>query len=127
MSKYDFGKQLVNAQNATRTENGAEALKSTLNACLDAFSKLGVMRDKETDREILELWEAAFYEDRETAMRLLFYIRDIRGGQGARRVFRTIVRKMAYTELDYVVNNLPNFLEFGRGDDLIELIPCLSF
>lgn len=116
-----FLKDLKVTTNYTETENGAVALNSTLNSCLDAFGSLGAMKDVDENR-IIRLFSLAFAEDRVTAMRILFYIRDIRGGQGMRRVFRVIIKWLAETEPDYVINNLDNFLEYGRADDMLCLL-----
>lgn len=119
--KTDFLKALKEMDNFTYTENGAEALRSTGNAVLDAFGSLSAMRFS-SDEQILNTWYRAFYEDKELAMRLLFYVRDIRGGQGMRRIFRVIARNMAFNHPVYIINNLDNFLFFGRGDDILCLI-----
>ena len=42
MNKFLNGAKKI--QNFTYTENGASALKSTGNACVDAFGSLGAMR-----------------------------------------------------------------------------------
>ena len=78
---------LKESLNVTETENGAVALKSTLSKCVDAFGLLGSMKDS-SESQIVKVFSAAFNEDSKTAIKMLFYIRDIRGGQGARRVFR---------------------------------------
>ena len=117
----NFINELKKETNFTITENGAVAYKSTLNACLDAFGSLGAMRNIYKGR-IIEIFSKAFYEDRETAMRMLFYMRDIRGGQGQRRVFREIIKWLAESYPQIIVQNLKNFLEFGRGDDLLCLL-----
>lgn len=122
MSKNDFMKALVNENNLTETENGAGALKSTLNYCLDAFSTLGTVRTNETDDFIISTFSKAYAENRETALRMLFYFRDIRGGQGARRVFRVCMKWLAEVDDTFVTRNLDNFLFFGRGDDLFCLL-----
>ena len=116
-----FLNALKEMDNFTETENGAVALSSTGRAVLDAFGSLAAMKDS-PEAQILRTWQAAFNEDRELAMRLLFYVRDIRGGQGMRRVFRTIVKNMAYTHADLITKNLDNFLFFGRGDDVLCLL-----
>ena len=112
---------LKNEFNYTETENGAVALKSTMNACLDAFGSLGAMKFASND-QIIDVFKNAFYEDKVTAMRILFYVRDIRGGQGMRRVFRIIVKWLADNYPEFVKNNLNNFAEFGRWDDLFCLL-----
>ena len=108
-------------QNFTYTENGAGALKSTGNACVDAFGSLGAMRTSD-ESTIIETFKAAFAENREYAMKMVFYMRDIRGGQGARRVFRVIMKWLAERHPEYVIMNLDNFLFYGRGDDLLVLL-----
>ena len=122
MSKNDFMKALVNQNNLTETENGAGALKSTLNYCIDAFATLGTVRTNETDDFIITTFSKAYAENRETALRMLFYFRDIRGGQGARRVFRVCMNWLAEVDDTFVTRNLDNFLFFGRGDDLLCLL-----
>lgn len=117
----DFLTALKELDNYTTTENGAVALSSTGNAMLDAFGSLAAMKNSPED-DILRTFARAFKEDQALAMRLLFYVRDIRGGQGMRRVFRIIVKNMAYTHPDLIVKNLDNFLFFGRGDDVLCLL-----
>lgn len=118
MSFLDYLKE---EYNFTETENGAVALKSTTNACLDAFGSMGVMKNS-SDTEIIDVFKKAFFEDKKLAMRLLFYIRDIRGGQGMRRVFRICLSWLAVNYPEYVINNFDNILEYGRGDDFACLI-----
>ena len=117
----DFLTNLKAMNNYTKTENGAVALKSTLNPVLDAFGSLAAMKDR-PEAEILRMWNAAYQADPVLSMRLLFYIRDIRGGQGMRRVFRVIARNMALVNPDLMSKNLDNILFFGRGDDVLCLL-----
>lgn len=116
-----FLEDLKDELNYTETENGAVALNSTMNNCLDAFGSLGAMKDF-NEKDIIRTFNHAFVEDRATAMKILFYMRDARGGQGMRRVFRVIVGWLANNYPEYVVNNLSNFVEFGRWDDLLCLL-----
>ena len=116
-----FLAELKEIQNFTTTENGAVAFTSTGNAMLDAFGSLGAMKDSSVE-SILKTFDLAFNENPEMAMKLLFYIRDVRGGQGMRRVFRVIITHLAYTHSELVVANLENILFFGRGDDYLCLL-----
>ena len=116
-----FLAELKEIQNFTTTENGAVAFRSTGNAMLDAFGSLGAMKDSSVE-SILKTFDLAFNENPEMAMKLLFYIRDVRGGQGMRRVFRVIITHLAYTHPELVVANLENILFFGRGDDYLCLL-----
>lgn len=116
--KENFLDALKEIDNYTFTENGAVALNSTQNYLLDAFGQLGAMRNSLVET-IIDVFSKAFILDRKNAMRLLFYMRDIRGGQGQRRVFRICLRWLANNYPDYVKNNLDNILFFGRGDDYL--------
>lgn len=62
----------------TRTENGAVALNTTGDACLDFFSVVGALRNADEIR-IHRLFEEAYREDPLLATKILFYARDIRG------------------------------------------------
>lgn len=117
----NFTDLIENELNFTETENGAIALKSTKSGLLDAFGKLGAMRTND-ETEIIKVFNLAFAEDKELAMKLLFYIRDIRGGQGERRVFRVIMNYLAKNKPEVVVKNLDNFAFYGRYDDLLCLL-----
>ena len=119
----NFVNALKETNNFTTTENGAIALKSTNSACLDAFGSLGAMRNNhDNGTRAINIFMAAFNENRELAMRMLFYMRDIRGGQGERQLFRDIVTYLATNYPDLVKKNLPNFLKFGRADDILCLL-----
>ena len=116
---------LKKAANCTRTENGAAAYLSTGSDCLDFFASAGALR-KQTDEEILNRFLRAFAEDRNAAMKLLFYTRDVRGGLGERRVFRVGLRRLATDAPESVKKNLAYVALFGRWDDLLVLLdtPC---
>jgi hypothetical protein len=107
--------------NFTTTENGATALKSTNNYCLDAFGSLGAMR-KSSEEDIISTFSKAYAENTELALRMLFYIRDIRGGQGERRIFRILLKWLAENRREAVILNLENILFYGRGDDYLCLL-----
>ena len=117
----DFINGMKKETNFTETENGAVAYKSTLNACLDAFASLAAMKEANEDT-IITTFSKALAEDKALAMKLLFYVRDIRGGQGMRRVFRVILKYLAEHQPKLVINNLDNILYFGRGDDYLCLL-----
>ena len=111
--------------NKTYTENGAVTNRSTGKACLDLFATIGALR-RESDEEISTRFIRAFTEDPDTAMKILFYGRDVRGGLGERRVFRAALKWLAENEKNSVVRNLPYIAEYGRWDDVLVLLdtPC---
>jgi hypothetical protein len=76
--------------NRTFTDNGAVTYVTTMSDCLDLFATAGALRSA-TDSEIVFRFVRAFAEDKDIAMRTLFFARDIRGGLGERRFFRVII------------------------------------
>lgn len=123
----NFLDAMKEVNNFTVTENGAVALKSTNSALLDAFGTLGSYTNLTWEEHmkienILNYFYRAWVEDRKLATKMLFYFRDIRGGQGCRTLFRVITASLANKYPEYVINNFDNFLLYGRGDDLVYLL-----
>lgn len=111
---------LKKEDNFRHTENGAVTHKSTFSSCFDLFALGGAYR-KRTDEDILSLFKSAYSEDRELALKCLFYLRDIRGGQGERRFFRVCMEWLAENKEKVAIRLLPQIAEFGRWDDVVEL------
>ena len=107
--------------NKTETLNGAVTNISSGKFCLDLFASIGASRNLD-EREIVKRFHRAFCEDKNLAMKILFYARDIRGGLGERKVFRTIIRNLPKTSRSALVKNIKNIPEYGRYDDLLELM-----
>lgn len=116
---------IIQEANMTKTENGAASYESTGSDCLDLFATVGGLR-REGDAEIINRFLRAYTESPDTAMKLLFFARDIRGGLGERRVFRVILGWLAVNEPASVLKNLEYISEYGRFDDLLSLMdtPC---
>lgn len=108
---------LKEANNYTITENGATTHASTLNGLMDLFALGGAYRNR-SDDDCITLFKKAFEEDESYALKCLFYLRDIRGGQGERRFFRVILKWLANNHSDAVLRNMEYISEFGRWDDL---------
>lgn len=117
--------ELKKWMNKTYTENGATTFYSTGSDCLDLFATVGALR-LASEENIITRFTKAFAEDRTTALKILFFARDIRGGLGERRVFRVILSHLAKTEAEIVKKNIPFIAEYGRYDDLLCLLstPC---
>ena len=107
--------------NYTRTLNGAKTHRSTGDACLDFFSVAGGMRYRSRSDQIA-LFDRAYIENPELAAKLLFYLRDIRGGMGERKLFRTLLRHVAFAWPETAEKNVRFVSEFGRWDDLMCLM-----
>lgn len=107
--------------NITYTENGAVTPESTGADCLDLFATIGALRNVEKS-DILNRFYRAFFENRDLALKILFFARDVRGGLGERRTFRVILKSLAKRYPEVVIKNLPYIAEFGRFDDLLVLL-----
>ena len=112
-------KAIKDELNAARTENGAVTNRTTGKACLDLFATIGALRHADA-QEICGRFLKAYAEDPDLAMKILFYARDVRGGLGERRVFRTVLTWLAANEKGSVVRNLPLIAEYGRWDDVLK-------
>ncbi len=113
-------KYLKNEANITFTENGAVTYASTNSDCLDLFGTIGALRHAD-DKEIITRFIRAFTENPDIAMKLLFFARDIRGGLGERKVFRTVMNWLAENQPQTVKKNIEYIAEYGRFDDLLSL------
>lgn len=116
-SKSKLLSSIKETANYKRTENGAVALKSTLEPLLDAFGEMGALRMRD-EGSIIRLFMDAYSVDPLLALKMLFYTRDIRGGLGERRTFKVIATHLAVHHTANMRVNLPLIPEFGRWDDL---------
>lgn len=116
---------LKNENNLTFTENGAVTNRSSGDFNLDLFATIGAIRHL-NEKDILDRFIRAFMEDKDIALKILFYGRDVRGGLGERRVFRIILNWLASNYPESAKKNLAYVAEFGRYDDLMCLFgtPC---
>lgn len=117
-----FLDELQKNTNKTETANGAVTNRSTLDPVLDLFSMAGAMR--ENSHDAAKLFAKAYAEDNQMAVRCMFYLRDIRGGQGERDVFYACFRylmKIDPKTAKLVMHHVP---EYGRWDELVDLFPA---
>lgn len=113
-------KNLKENANTTYTTNGAKTYKSTLSKVYDLFAQGAAMRGA-SENDCAFMFAQAYEEDPTLALKCLFYLRDIRGGQGERRFFRIAIRWLAIyhkEEMEHLIKFVP---EYGRYDDLFEL------
>ena len=120
-----FLTQLEKNASKTRTFNGAAAYSTTGEACLDFFSVAGGMRYRSAYDQTI-LFTRAYIENPELAMKLLFYIRDIREGMGERQLFRTLIRYVAKSWPESARKNVHLISEYGRFDDMLCLMGTKS-
>lgn len=107
---------LKETNNLGYTENGARTYKSTMSGLCDLFA-FGAAYRSRSDEDRIMLFKRAYDEDPTYALKCLFYLRDVRGGQGERCFFRVCMRWLALYDEDAVRRNLQYFPEYGRYDD----------
>jgi hypothetical protein len=105
-----------NTSKNARTENGAVTHSATGSDVLNFYALAGAMRDNV--KQAKQLFRKALNEDRQLAIRALFYLRDIRGGQGERDLFRELYRELDADTAGKVAAFIP---EYGRWDDLFSV------
>lgn len=113
-----FMNNLNKATNFTTTANGALAHKTTGSKVYDMFAFGGAYRNKSVEDCVL-LFKNAFEENAELALKCLFYLRDVREGQGERRFFRECFKWLCHNHPEVARRNLIYIPEFGRWDDLL--------
>ena len=101
----------------TTTKNGMTTSSSSLNECVNLFFSIGAMRGKSSTK-VIELFSKAFNENPRTAMRILFWSRDVREGAGERQIFKDIMSYLAENHPEVVKVNLDLIPEYGRWDDV---------
>ena len=117
MAFTEKARQLLNS---TFTLNGDMAYRSTESPCLDYFALVGGYRHRLLDCQYY--FYGAFLEDRLTAIKLLFYTRDIREGLGERKTFRYLLNALASSQPEIVKKLVPYIPSYGRYDDLWALL-----
>jgi hypothetical protein len=110
-----FAEAVKSTPAVARTENGMKAKAHSGNALVDLFYKIGASRGKSVTAD----FEMAFQEDRDLAMKIALWSRDIRGGAGERQIFRDILVHLEKLHPDVLEAVLPFVSEFGRWDDLL--------
>jgi hypothetical protein len=104
------------------TENGMATNSTSLNLCVDLFFTIGAMRGS-GKQMLIDSFTKAYIENPLTAIKLLFWVRDVRGGAGERQVLRDIITYLADSKAKSVLKkNLFLIPEYGRWDDLLPLI-----
>lgn len=116
---------MSNLINALRTKNaltanGAVTNSTSLNYCLDMFFLAGASRNM-TEGDIKTIFSKAYFENKEVALKVLFWARDIRGGAGERRFFRycmEYLREASMDEFDQLMIHVP---EYGYWKDVFSI------
>ena len=96
--------------NKSVTENGAIGYKTSGSALLDLNYQVSSLRNASTS-EIYLLFHMAYLENKEYALKWLFFARDVRGGLGERRLFRICYRYLYVVDKEAFTSNLHNIAD----------------
>lgn len=100
---------------SARTENGMLARASTADPIVDLFFKIGALRGQ----NVIPAFTAAYATDKNLALRIALWARDVRGGAGERKIFRDILAWLEKNDKDAAVALINKAPEVGRWDDIL--------
>jgi hypothetical protein len=103
------------------TDNGALVYASSGSKMVDFNFNLTSKRG-ESPKQVAEDFLDFYYEDKKMAMRYLFFMRDIREGQGERNTFKIILSEIAKKDKNVAKAVIDLVPEYGRWDDLLPLL-----
>jgi hypothetical protein len=117
-------RKAVNARNIpvrsnlmTTTENGALTYSTSTNPLVDLFFRIGALRGNPDGA--LQNFISAYATDRNLAVRIALWARDIRKGAGEREIFRKILNWLEVNDFDAYTCVVKRVPELGRWDDLL--------
>lgn len=110
-----FAQVIAQESNATVTEKGMAAFKSSNDRNVDLFFKIGAMRGQ----NVVPAFQLAFDENADIATRIALWARDVREGAGERQLFRDITNYLETKAPSTLVKMLPLIPVLGRWDDLL--------
>ena len=99
--------------NYSVTENGALGYRTSGKELTDLNFAVASMRGM-NEKTIYDKFTKAYFEDKMMALRWLFFARDVRGGLGERRLFRTVLKNMVKDDPNTVKRLACLVSEYGR-------------
>jgi len=117
----NFRDLLFAETNFTRTTNMAVTHRTSTSAVLDLYSQGGATR-KWDKTKVENLVDKAIAENASLAVLTVFYLADVRGGQGERRFFEVAINYLARIKPRIVKAVLPLLAEYGRWDVMYSLV-----
>lgn len=123
MNTNTFADKLNRISEMGKTENGAIKYTTTGDKVYNLFALGGAYRERDVSDRV-KLFNEAYDENPELAIKCLYYLRDIRGGQGERQFFRDCITnllstaKLSTNQIKHLISIIP---EYGRWDDVVYL------
>ena len=96
---------IIKDSSKTLTENGDVAYTTTQNNNLDFFFGASLFRGN--DEKAVQAFIKAYTQNKTLAVKNLFYLRDIKGGQGLRYPFTACLAWLTKENPELVINLLP--------------------
>ena len=106
--------------NDSLTDNGAVTHSTAGNYCLDLFFVAGASRNM-SEEDIIKAFIRAYREDELTAVKILFWARDARGGAGEKRFFQVIMRSILISFPDVYEQLAIHIPTFGYWKDIFTI------
>ena len=103
--------------NDSLTNNGAVTHSTAGNFCLDLFFIAGASRFL-SEEVILQVFIRAYREDKNVALKILFWARDARGGAGEKRFFQVIMKQLSISQPEVYEQVAIYIPEFGYWKDI---------
>ena len=114
--------KIVNKQDTSKTTSASKLMTlfnwNSSSARLKLFFKANRLCEED---DLLDMFSLAWEEDPMDTMRICFYKRDCREGEGERRVFQLFSKWLIANHPDYLLENLEMIPYFGYWKDLLEL------
>ena len=119
----NFATLLRNESNNTKTltENFAVAYETSGKHLLDFNFKLSQYRNMDTE-DIKNDFAKVFFEDPLIATKFIFYVGDVRGGLGERKIFRACFEWLADNKPEVATAVIGLIPEYTRWDNLIKFV-----
>lgn len=112
--------QEEDSKKKTFTENGAIAYESSGKYLLDFNFKLSQYRNM-NEKDIKADFTKVYFEDPLIAVKFVFYVGDVRGGLGERKVFNSCIEWLIENKPEIAMSILEFIPEYTRWDNLARL------
>jgi hypothetical protein len=104
-----------------RTENGALAHASTGSKVLNLFALGGAVRQR-SEQEVRDLIHEAWNDDKSLAIRAIFFLADVREGQGERDFFKNALNYLIQHSPEVAARIIPLIPEYSRWDLVYQFV-----
>lgn len=109
-------------ENTSFTENGMKGYASSGHLLVDMDYKISSYRNKSEEDILRDFKRLISEEPIKNVIKWMFYVRDIREGNGERRLFKIMLMYLGTYHSNLVKPLIPIIPEYGRWDDLFCLI-----